>query len=64
MGIEDLDVAKRRCDRCWRWYLKEELKEDPSTAGIYVCNKCVDTLSFDDMKKASGREAVEHHFAT
>lgn len=62
--LETLDVGKRRCDRCWRWRLLTELKEDPATAGLYVCDKCADKKGFNEMKAESPRDKTEHHFGS
>lgn len=64
MGLEELKeiVAKRRCDRCYKAYLIEELSEDPETKGILVCKNCIDKPGFDMLKREGPKDVYKHYF--
>lgn len=63
--LEDLkeQVGKYRCDRCWKYYLIEELQEEEETS-LIVCSSCIDQQGFNEQRREVAKEVVEHHFDT
>jgi transcriptional regulator NrdR family protein len=63
MGLEDYSGAKRKCDRCGRRFMIEDLSEDRATPGLFVCKEDNDLLGFNEAKAESPRDIKESpHF--
>ena len=66
MGLKDdlsQIVGKRKCDRCSRDRLIDELVEDEAFPGLLVCPECFEREGFD-LQAARSPKTAPHYFKT